>query len=463
MADPLFGPEVRMMLQEENQEGLKSFCEALHPATIAESLADEMEVPDIWRVLRNTNVEHQADIFEYFPLEWQVRLVDGAGRQEMARLIEEMSSDDRADLLRRLDPQIGANLLRLVDEADRKDIAALVKHEEDTAGAVMTTEYAWLPADITAKVALERLRLQAPNKETIYYINIVDEHRKLLGIISLRDLIMISPDAILKDHMETQIISTNVEEDREKVASEMARYDLLAIPVTDEQGRLVGIVTHDDIMDVVVSEATEDLQRQGAVEPITEDYLTASFVKIWRQRAIWLAFLFVAGMLTFNVMAHFDGAMRGVPVLAMFVPLLISCGGNSGSQAAVLVTRALALGQAQLKEWHRVLRHELMMGLALGFTLGFLAILRTYFLTPDAVLTSEQGKTEILDLTLVISLAVACICIWGTLVGSMLPMVFKRFGIDPAIASSPFVATFVDVTGIFIYFSIARIVLPGLA
>lgn len=463
MTHPLFGPEVRAWLQENNEEELAEFCEALHPATVAETLEDELEVEEAWRVLRKTNVRNRADIFEYFSLDWQVRMADGAGKAEMARLIEEMSSDDRADLLQRLDSRLADQLIRLVDEADRKDIKALVQHEEDTAGALMTTDYAWLPENLDRIAAVDRLRAQAPDRETIYYVYVLDDNRnrKLRGVVSLRDIIMMPSNALVRDVMEEDVISVNVTADREQVAQELAKFDLIAIPVTDSSDRLVGIITHDDVIDVVVLEATEDIQRQGAVQPIEEDYLTASFIKVWRQRAFWLAVLFFVQTFTFNMMAHFESAIQEIVVLALFVPLLISCGGNVGGQAAALVTRALALGQAALGEWWRVLRHEFFMGLALGATLGLLAIGRTYFLTPANLLDNGEGRdpTDPLKLTLVISAAVAAICIWGTLVGAMLPLVFKRFGIDPGIASGPFVATFVDVTGIAIYFTIAKMVL----
>jgi magnesium transporter len=423
-------------------------------------------------------------------------------------------------------------LLRLVDEADRRDIATLVRQEENTAGALMTTDYAWLPPSLTASEALDRLRLQAPESETIYYIFVLDEQRRLLGVLSLRDLILAPRHALIRDLMEEQVVSVRTNDDADKVAKTMAQFDLIAIPVVDEQGRMVGIITHDDVMDVVVREATEDVHRMGAVAPMAENYLTANFVTVWRKRAFWLACLFVAELFTFTALSHFDEAINRVVVLALFVPLCISTGGNSGSQAATLITRAMALGQVTLRDWFKVLRHELLMGLVLGITLGAIGFVRAS-LTPEDVRgnmiprlkefrifvpyekvnevaeykgrihfpkecshTAEMDhavqivlpegakvgredsgdkafKVYVIpanshvhiepvsrwDLALVISQAVAVICLWGTLVGSMLPLIFRRLGVDPGIASSPFVATFVDVTGIVIYFTIASIYL----
>jgi magnesium transporter len=448
------------MLEENDSAGMKAFCENLHPATVAEALAGEFEVDQVWRFLGHTNIRNQAAIFEYFPIDWQVKMVEGTGRQHMAHLIEKMSPDDRADLLRRLMPRVAEGLLRLVDEADRRDIATLVKYPENTAGALMTTDYAWLPANITASEALERLRLQAPDKETIYYLFVLDNDRKLLGVLSLRDLILAQRHALIRDIMDKEAVTVRVTDDREHAAKELARYDLLAIPVLDEQGRLVGIITHDDVIDVVVQEATEDAYRMGAVGLLTENYLEADLFTLWRKRAVWLAALFIAEMFTFNAMAYFDDAMKAVTVLALFVPLCLSTGGNSGSQAATLIIRAMALGQVTLKDWFRVIRHELLMGAILGLTLGAIGLVRVWFLTPEHVLSNpDSSHTDLFKLTLVVGQAVAAICLWGTLIGSMLPLAFKRLGVDPGVASSPFVATFVDVTGIVIYFTIAQLYL----
>src|SRR5262245_4226412 len=248
MPDPLFGPEVRMLFQDNDEQGMKAFCEALHPATVADALVQhDLSREEVWKFLSHTGIKNQAAIFEYFPIERQVQMVEGTGRDRMAKLIEQMSHDDRADLLRRLMPRVAESLLRLVDEADRRDIATLTKYAENTAGALMTTDYAWLPAPITVTEALDRLRLQAPDRETIYYVYVLDEQRKLLGVVSLRDLILAPRHAVVRDIMEKEVVTVRVTDDRELVAKEIARFDLLAIPVVDEDGRLVGIVTHDDV------------------------------------------------------------------------------------------------------------------------------------------------------------------------------------------------------------------------
>jgi len=535
MANPLFGPEIRWMLEEDNRAGLKEFCESVHPSTVAETLSeDQFTVEQVWKVLSQVSIREQATIFEYFSAPWQLQLVDGAGKPQMAKLIEQMSHDDRVDLLRRLSPRVAEGLLRLVDEADRRDIATLFRYGENTVGSLMTTDYAWLPAKLTAGQAIDRLRQQAPDRETIYYVYIVDEQtRKLLGVVSLRDLILADRLALLSDIMEKDVATLKATDDQEKAAEEHARYDFIAMPVVDEENRLVGIVTHDDVIDVITREATEDLQRQAAVGPIGENYLEAGFFTIWRKRAFWLACLFVAELLTFTAMSFFEEALSAILVLSLFIPLCISTGGNSGSQAATLITRSLALGHIAVRDWKRVFRHELKMGLALGVTLGVIALFRGFLTSEDlrsdirkraepfeVFLPADQslqpnadgsysipkgaemssraplkrnaevslppnGKVSLVDhpdtsmkvyqfpaesttrvetvgrvqLAFVICQAVAAICMWGTLVGALFPLFLRKIGIDPAIASSPFVATFVDVTGIIIYFSIATLFL----
>ena len=453
MADPLFTPIAKQYLASNDIVSMQEFCESLHPATVADALADdEMPVEDIWRFLRSTRIDQQAGVFAYFPSEFQLRMIEGTGREQMAHLIEEMSSDDRAELVRELPTSVREQLMRLVDEADRRDIARLIEYPENTAGALMTTDYAWLPADITVEEAIDRLRLQAPNSETIYYVYVVDEHRRLKGVVSLRDLILSPRTAFLREIMETSVVSVNDSDDREKVAQEFGEYDFIAMPVVDSDKRLVGIITNDDVLDVVVEEATEDAQRMGAVGPVGENYLDAPFVYVWRKRAVWLSMLFVTSMLTYWAMAYFHKAIETLPFLAFFVPLCISTGGNSGTQAATLITRALALGEVTIGDWFKALRHELLMGLALGGTLSVIGAFRTYFVT------FGLPFENLYRLTLVIAIAVWLICMYGTLIGSMLPLIFKRIGIDPGVASGPFVATFVDVTGILIYFSIAQLV-----
>jgi magnesium transporter len=467
MSHPLFGPEIKEMLEDRDEAGLKAFCESLHPATAAEAL-EELTPDQIWQSISPSDIRTQAAIFEYLPISRQVEMVEGKARPQLGQLIGKMSHDDRVDLLRRLTGRVKEALLRLVDEADRRDIATLFELGENTVGALMTTDYAWLSPTLTAAEAIDQLRQQAPDRETIYYVYVLDEAkrrndgaaapRKLLGVISLRDLILAPRHALIRDLMEVDLVSLKIGTDREEAAELLARYDFIAIPVLDDQGGMVGIVTHDDVIDVLKAEATEDLQRQAAVGPIEGSYLDAGFVSIWRKRTMWLSLLFGAGLLTGKAMEFFGPAIEAVKVLAFFVPLCIATGGNSGTQAATLITRALALGEITLQDWWRVLWHELRMGLAMGVTLSFFALIPSMIVGSESLVAKGEPFSRI-KLALVLGQAVMCICLFGTIIGSMLPLLLKRCGIDPALASSPFVSTTVDVSGIMIYFAIASVYL----
>jgi magnesium transporter len=456
MTNVLLLPELRAMLAENDREGLTTLMTELHPATVAD-WTEGLSVEETWKVFDHAGIDRQALVFEFFPLSKQVEMASGVGRERMSRLIEAMAHDERVDLLKRLDPEVVENLLPLVAKADRQDIRTLLSYPEHSAGSVMTTEYATLTIDLTVSEALSRLRLQATSAETIYYVYVVDAERHLVGFVSLHDLILARPSAHIESIMQREVISVPVDADQEDIAQTMARYDFLAIPVVDSDHRLVGIVTHDDVIDVVVQEATEDALRMGGVASMVEHYLDAPFVTLWRKRCGWLACLFIAELFTFSALSYFQTAIDKIIALSLFVPLCISTGGNSGSQAATLITRAMALRQISPIDWFRVLRHELIMGLALGCTLGLIGFFRVG-LTPETWLgRGVEGKHWLL--ALVIAQAVAAICLWGTLVGATLPLIFSKLGFDPGYASSPFVATFVDVTGIVIYFSIATIYL----
>ena len=286
MPHPLFGPEVKLMLEEANAAGLREFCESLHPATVAEALDGEFSPEQIWEIISQANIRTQASIFEYLPPPLQVEMAEKA-RPQVGQLLSKMSHDDRVDLIKRLPGRVAEAVMRLVDEADRRDIATLFSYGENTVGSLMTTDYAWLPATATAAEAVDQLRAQAPDKETIYYIYVLDDAtrrpdgslapRRLLGVISLRDLILAPRHALVRELMETDIATLRYDQEAEAVAQLFARYDFIAAPVVDDQFGLLGIVTHDDVLDVVQREATEDLQRQGGVGPIEGAYLDAGF------------------------------------------------------------------------------------------------------------------------------------------------------------------------------------------
>ncbi len=441
MVNPILLPELRLMLAERDAQGLFEVTTELHPATVAD-FTEGLSVDESWEVLSHAPLGTQAEIVSYYSNSKQEEMVLGAGRQRMSSLLEEMAPDNRVDLLKRLDENVVQELLPLIAKAERHDIVMLLSYPEHSAGSVMTTEYASLPADITVSEALSRLRLVAPDNEMIYYIYVIGPERHLQGFISLRDLILARPGALVSDLMERDVISARVDEDQEEVANKIARYDFLALPIVDGTGKLVGIATHDDIIDVVREEAVEDVQRLAALDPLRMGYLqTRVFTLTWK-RGMWLAILFLTAMFTATAMDRYEHARVEYTWLMIFLPLIMSCGGNSGSQSATLIIAALSTGDITLQDWWVVVRRELLMGLLLGTGLGLLGFL-------IAMLYVGWPSALIIPCTVV--LVVTC----GTIVGSILPLTFHRLGLDPALMSNPFVSGIIDILGIVIYMNVA--------
>jgi magnesium transporter len=442
-ANPILIPELRVMLAEGDTAGLREVAAELHPATVAEFSAG-LDDRELWQMLESVPVEQQAEIFPYYPMARQIELVKAGDRAHLGPLIEWMAPDNRDDLLRELDPELVEEILPLVAKAERHDIRMLLSCPEGSAGSLMTTEYASLPADITAGEAITRLRSQAPNSESIYYIYVLDAERRLLGFVSLRDLILAKPMALVADLMQRDPISVRVEEPRERVVEKLARFDFIAIPVVDDRNRLVGIVTHDDVLDAVRQEATDDAQRIAAIQPLGESYLEAALISMTWKRGVWLAILFATAAVTAMVLAKWQSPHAW---LVAFIPLVIASGGNSGNQSATLVITALSTGDCRLTDWPRILRRELVLGLLLG---GLLAI-------PGYLLALAYAPSA--AAAIVIPLTILGVVLMGTLVGSALPLLFRSLGLDPALMSNPFVSAIVDIVGIVLYMSVAIVLL----
>lgn len=377
-----------------------------------------------------------------------------------ARLLGEMSADRAADALRWMNPAERARIEVLLDPETRASLATILAFPENSAGSLMTTEFVSVPADWTVERTLEHVRSVERSRETVYAIYVLDmATQRLVGAVGLRRLLMAPPEApILTAAEGRRLISTGPTTDREDVARLIRRYDLLAIPVVDTGGRLLGIVTVDDIMTAMIEEQSEDMQKLGGMAALDEPYLESSLLEIVRKRAGWLSFLFVSGMLTATAMQFFEDQIERAVVLAVFVPLVMSAGGNSGSQATSLMIRSLALEEVRLADWLRVLLRELPAGLALGGILCLLGFLR--IAVWHLFGWSDYGEHWLL-LALTIGTALLGIVTVGSVVGSMLPFLLRLVGFDPAVASAPLIATLVDVTGIVIYFSVAYLFLRG--
>jgi magnesium transporter len=453
MRHPLLAPDLRELIHEQDAAGLRDFFDAHHPADTAD-LLDDLQPDEVLFVLGLLDGRTRAEVFSYLEPELQDGIAGLMERRELAALLTYMSHDERADLVTRLPPERVGQIMPLLAQAEREDIRRLAAYREGTAGAVMTSDYAVLSPELTAAEAIQKLRQEAPDKETIYYSYVVDEGRRLIGLVSLKDLILAAPTRRVAEIMQTDIISASVQEDREVVAQKLMEYDLLALPIVDTEGRLVGIVTHDDVIDVIVAEATEDVHRMAGIEPLAGNYLQTPFVSLWSKRGLWLTILFVGGFLTTVALTKFEDFFQQFPPLVLFIPLIISAGGNCGSQSATLITRALALGQITPRDWARVFLHEVLMGTSLGLALGVVGFVRA-LMTPSG---SLHGMSA-LKLAQVVSLGVCVVVLCGNLVGALLPLLLKRVGLDPALMSNPVVASLVDVTGIVAYFAIAQAVL----
>ena len=388
----------------------------------------------------------------------QVKLLESLSLDERRSWLRVMAPDDAADLLQRAPPSTRTELLGLLDEHSQRDVRALLAYAEDEAGGLMSPRYARLRPDMTADEAITYLRRQARERlETVYYVYVLDDAERLLGVVSFRELFAAEPSRAVRDVMRTDLITLRDDEDQEVVARVFRRHGLLALPVVDAGRHLKGIVTVDDVVDVVDEEATEDIQKSGAVQTLGAPYLRVGFWRMVSKRAGWLAALFFGEMLTATAMARYESEIAKAVVLALFVPLIISSGGNSGSQASTLVIRAMALGELALRDWWRVIRREVAAGLALGLILGGIGFLRIVVWHAAGNAYGEHYLT--LGTTLALSLV--GVVTFGTLAGSGLPFLLRVLRIDPASASGPFVATLVDVTGLVIYFTTATLVLEG--
>ena len=368
--------------------------------------------------------------------------------------------DDAADLIQEVaDEAEREELLSVLDDQTRREVHALLAYAEDDAGGLMNPRYARVRADASADEAIRYLQRQARDVlETIYYVYVIDADQKLLGVVSFRDLFAAPPDKPVRDLMTTDLVTVREDVDQEELGRLFAKHDLQAIPVVDAAGHMKGIVTVDDIVDVLREEATEDIQKIGGTQALEAPYLEVGIGEMVRKRVGWLAVLFVGEMLTTNAMSRFENEIERAVVLAIFIPLIISSGGNSGSQASTLVIRAMALGEVKLVDWWRVIRRELASGVTMGLLLGVIAFARI-----EGWVMAFPGAygPHHLRVAFTVSGSVIGVVTWGTLAGSMLPFILRRAGLDPASASAPFVATLVDVTGILIYFTVAALILRG--
>jgi magnesium transporter len=429
----------------------------------AESLREAWPVLDADERAEGFNLLDRAEAEEFFnelSARAQAQIVLRLGDPERRLWLRLLDPDDAADLLQQeeVPPEERPRLLALLDPTGRAEVSALLAYAEDDAGGLMSPRFARLRPDMTTDEAIGYLRRQARgNLETLYYIYVLDQHQRLLGVVSFRELFTAPPGSTVETVMERDLVSVPEDMDQEAVAKILADADLVAVPVVDGDGRMRGIVTADDIVDVVQEEATEDIQKLGGMQALDVPYLQTPFWSLIKKRAGWLAVLFVGEMFTTNAMALYEDSLARAVVLTLFIPLIISSGGNSGSQAATLVIRAMALGQVKLRDWWRIIRREAASGITLGLILASLGIARVLV---GAHLFEDFGAHS-MPLGLTVGVSLIGVVLWGTIIGSMLPFIATWLGFDPASASAPFVATLVDVVGLAIYFTTAELILSG--
>lgn len=447
--------DLHAMILKRRETEIRDFCTDVHPAGVAEIL-QRLPPSEIWYILQMVDSDIRAEIFSHLDEQTQVSLILQLDRRAAAKLMTDMSPDDRADLFKRLPEDQRTGILPAMAQAEREDIRRLAAYKEGTVGAVMTSDYAVLEAGITVTEAIERLRIAAPDRETIYYAYIVEANRRLVGFVSLRELILASPRRRVDDIMHRDAVFARADEDQETAARQLQKYDLIALPVVDAQDALVGILTHDDVFDILVQEQQEDLEKLVAISGSHEAgvYMKTPAWQHFRNRVLWVLGLAAIGLVSGQIVQHFESLLLLYPMLAMFLPLLADAGGNAGSQSTTLVIRALALGEVQLLDVWRVVFKEAMVSVMLGAILGTVVFLRVWLfpgMLPDGVSALRIGS--------VVALALCMQVVTSTLLGAVLPLIAARFKIDPAVVASPALATTVDITGLLIYFSCASLIL----
>ncbi len=456
MLSQLLQPEIKALIDERKLSTLKEILSDWTPADIAELLSEisENEQAIVFRLLPN---ELAADTFEYMEFDTQVNLLRAMGKEDVAKILNEMSPDDRTALLEDLPSHAAKQLIMHLSTKEREIAQTLLGYPENSVGRLMTPDYITVSPQWDINQTLSHIRKYGKDSETLSVIYVIDEKGKLIDDIKIRDIILSSPEKTINDLMDENFVDLVVIDDQEKAVEIFKKYDRVALPVVDHFGVLIGIVTVDDVLDVAEEEATEDIQKLGGVEALEEAYSTIPLKAMLKKRAGWLGLLFVGEMFTATAMGFFESELQRALVLSIFIPLIISSGGNSGSQASTLVIRALSLGEISLKDWFFVFKREFISGLLLGLILAAIGFLR--ITVWQAV--GHTYKEHWILIALTVSISLIGVVLWGTLSGSMLPFILKKLGVDPATSSAPLVATMVDVTGLIIYFTVAMVILSG--
>ena len=461
----LLAPDIVALL-DESPADLAAETEEIHPADLAD-VAELLEPEQLGAFLAALGPSRAADVLEYLNEETRTEFLESVTPREAAELVSQMTPDERVDTLEEIDEEHAGEILAEIPSEERQEIEKLLSYEPDTAGGLMTTDFVSVAGDVTVEAALEIVRSVARSgrKEAMHAIYTTDSQGRLAGVMSLRELLAAPAGAKISDIAWSEVVSVSPSADREEVSSVISNYDLVAVPVVSESGHPMGVITVDDVIDAIQEEQTEDVQKFGGMEALDEPYMQIGFLAMIKKRAGWLSILLVSEMLTTTVMQHFQHEIDLVKALALFVPLVMSSGGNSGSQATSLITRAMALRELDLSDWWRVARRELPSGLMLGAILGVIGMCRIalwQWMFDHHIWLGYDYNPHWQLIALVVGLSLIGIVTFGSLAGSMLPFILRRVGFDPASASAPLVATLVDFTGLSIYFLVALVLLHGI-
>lgn len=458
MLEYLLKPEIQELIDNKDLQGLRKVLSVWSPRDVA-GLIDELEAKDdvvVYRLLPRALAEKT---FEYLSPEKQITLIERLAhdKDRLMTLLNDLPPDDRTAILEELPGKVAQRLLTMLSPEENRIAITLLGYPEESIGRLMTTDYVAVKPHWTVKETLEHIRRFGKDSETLNVVYVVDRDWHLIDDFRIREILLAPPGDTIESLMDRKFVSLTATDDQETAIEIFRRYDRVALPVTDTKGILIGIVTVDDVLDVLQEETTEDIQKIGGSEALDAPYMHLSLGKLVQKRAKWLVLLFLGEMLTATAMGYFESEISQAVVLALFIPLIISSGGNSGSQAATLIIRALALGEVRLRDWWRVMRREILSGLSLGGILGTIGFIRV--IVWQNLFGTYGAHWLLLAITVFISLI--GVVLWGTLSGSMLPFVMQKLGADPAASSAPFVATLVDVTGLVIYFSVAALLLSG--
>ena len=439
-------PEIREFLSSNDKEALREIFYEYEPVEVAEilkefSLKERVMLISLW------NTDFAADVFEKMEKDDQIALMGAIDEARKGKILNELAPDERADFFEELPEEMVNRFLSIMEREEARDTRELMTYDASTAGGRMTTEFAHLKEDMTVQEALEELRKTAKELEMIYYIYIEGKYNHLVGIISLKELIMAEPTTRLSEIMHSKLITIPIDMDQEHMAAEIAKYDFLALPVVDNVGRMKGIITVDDVIDVIEEEDTEDMYKFGAAGEHIEDYISMRPTLVARNRMTWLLILVVTSFLSGLIMQRFSFALESVIALSFFIPLIMGSGGNAGTQAAMVIVRGLATGEIRLRDVWRVVRKEFVIGAMLGAGLGILALVRALVFQRSSLLGTTVAFSMIITVT-----AATCL-------GALLPLICKRLGIDPAVVSGPLIATVLDIASLLIYFRIATLLL----